>query len=326
MAMLSPLGRGRSARPSADAVRLAPVPRSAVRRPRTATARPVSLVAGAGGPDLRSSRSGRLPWRRPRDGSCGSVPSGVSAGVPRGGGSSGGVSGGGSSGGIPGMAPMAASPGWRLCWRPQGRLLWWRLRGGVSGVASPGWRLRGGVSGGVEGRPGGRCGPGPRGLPASPVCHTGCRYPARHVALAAGNYRDVTLRWPEQRRCGIAVVAGGVRAGGGLALRPPRPLPAARRPPPAVGGTRRDRVDGTSIRLTPVRWNIDPVQATGSSGLQGPRAWQCPDYPGSTYCPRYTTVKCRDLAVYNLGVACNERFARLAARSSAILMFPLWQR
>jgi hypothetical protein len=206
--MLSPLGRGRSARPSADAVGLAPVSRSAVRRPCTATARPVSLVTGAAGPDLRSSRSGRLPWRRPRDGSRGSVP-------------------------------KVASPG-RL------------LRGGVSGVASL-VASREGLAA-AAGRAPGVFPPAPPGTP-------GPGYPARHVALAAGNYRDVTLRWPEQRRCGIAVVAGGVRAGGGLALRPTCPLLAARRPPPAGGG---------SAPSGPGRWNIHPAHAGSMEHRPGP--------------------------------------------------------
>jgi hypothetical protein len=217
MAMLSPLGRGRSARPSADAVRLAPVSRSAVRRTCTATARPVSLVAGAAGPDLRSSRSGRVPWRRP------------------------------------GMAPVAASPGWRLYWRPQGRLLWWRPGNGSCGsiprVASR------------EG-PAAAAGRAPGVFPPAPPATPGPGYPARHVALAAGNYRDVTLRWPEQRRCGIAVVADGVRTGeGGWRAGAPADVPATRYPPPAVDG---------SAPSGPGRWNIHPAHAGSMEHRPGP--------------------------------------------------------
>jgi hypothetical protein len=203
MAMLSPLGRGRSARPSADAVRSAPVPRSAVRRTCTATARPVSPVAGAAGPDLKSSRSVRLLWRRPGDGSCGSVPRVASLVAS------------------PGVAPLVASPGWRL---------WWR-RGKV-------WRpLRA----------------GPQGLPASPAWHTGSRVsrPSRgpgcwQVPRCDAAVARTTTMW---HRGGCRRSEGGWRAGA------PAAAPATRRSPSAAA-PRQDRVDGTSIRLTPGRWNM----------------------------------------------------------------------
>jgi hypothetical protein len=167
------------------------------------------------------------------------------------------------------MAPVAASPGWRLCWRPQGRLLWWR-----PGMAPPGWRLRGGVSGGVEGRPGGRCGPGPRSLPASPAWHTGSRVsrPSRGPG-----------RW-QLPRCDAAVARtttmwhrGGCRRGeGGWRAGAPADVPATRRPPPATRRRRQRpvrtgsmehpsgsrRFDGTSTRSRP-----PARRAAGGPGL-----------------------------------------------------------
>jgi hypothetical protein len=44
--------------------------------------------------------------------------------------------------------------------------------------------------------------------PASPAWHAGPGYPARPLAPAAGTHRDVTLPWPGQRRCDIAVADG----------------------------------------------------------------------------------------------------------------------
>lgn len=46
--------------------------------------------------------------------------------------------------------------------------------------------------------PGGRCEPGPQGLPASPTLHISPGNHARHLALAVGSHREVTLRWSGQ--------------------------------------------------------------------------------------------------------------------------------
>lgn len=151
--------------------------------------------------------------------------------------------------------------------------------------------------------------------------------PARRLALAAGRHRDVTcsphpVRLPATtsmlHRCrdsgmdaplmSSASSDGTERADNGRNMgitRPASRLPASAEIQPALTTRTLTLEEHARVPSRRCRGRLawPPRHRPGCPGngagsrlvmRRRPGAWRCPDYPGSTYCPRYTTVKCRD--------------------------------
>jgi hypothetical protein len=118
---------------------------------------------------------------------------------------------------------------------------------------------------------------GPRSLPASPAWRTGPGYPACHRAPAAGNHRDVTLRWLAPPRCGTAVVDSTAPGGPGRP-REAKDGPAWYRTPHRNQASRSGDSPHKSHTYVASRWFSSPV-SSGWVRHPGPRGPHSPRVP-----------------------------------------------